>query len=218
MSILLNNVRTSGTLTAAEHKAKFSNAQFVMEDNGEIVVKNCKIEQASYNVFEIGMNSEPTKVEFLNCEFGDISNNAILIHGTAENAEVVLKNCKFAKLSNALRFSNRTNAKNVHVLVEDCEVEQWDLDPIWAGFLMCQDFSSKTQEEVEEANRFGPDKLIITFKNLKHKGQVILPENLADVCATKDANTQVMYITFDHHEDEMPGYRPDIFPTMTFEA
>lgn len=218
--LIMNSVATNPSgLTPAEQKDRYGNAIISANVNGEVYVKDCIFAKPGYNCFEIGLNSKvepPSKVTFENCEFhNELTNNAILVFATKDNATITLKNCKFESVSNALRVSNRTNAKNVTVNIIDCSVDKWESTPKYAGFLILEDYTSKNMTEFEEANRFGPDKLTINISNLVHNGKPVRPGSVEQVVNCNNAN-QVIYLYIDNlpADYRYPKYNPDIFPVI----
>lgn len=218
--IYINNLKTSSELTAAEFKKKFSNAQLSLNTSGDVVVKDSVFGQEGYNCIEIGLSSKvtpPTNVTIEGCDFTKtLSNNAILVFGTQDNAIINIKNCKFAKVSNVLRLSNKTNAKNVVVNIENCSVEQWEEVQVpYCGFIDLEDYTSASEDEFLEANRFSPEKMTINIKNLTHKGVKVCPEDLATCVATKDT-AQVIYLCVDKVNYKIIDYDPDFYPAISF--
>lgn len=149
-----------------------------------------------YNGIEIGLASNsvlPKNILFDNCKFqGEFSNNAILVFGTQDNAIITLNNCYFEKISNALRLSNKSNASGVVVNINNCTVDQWETRAPWQGFLICEDYTNKTEEEVNANNLFGDGKITVNFNNLVHAGVKINPADPASVCGTKNESQVVM--------------------------
>lgn len=149
-----------------------------------------------YNGIEIGLASNsvlPKNILFDNCKFqGEFSNNAILVLGTQDNAIITLNNCYFEKISNALRLSNKSNASGVVVNINNCTVDQWETRAPWQGFLICEDYTNKTEEEVNANNLFGDGKITVNFNNLVHAGVKINPADPASVCGTKNESQVVM--------------------------
>lgn len=167
-------------------------------NNAEFIVFKDMVFDASevYNGIEIGLASNsvlPKNILFDNCKFqGKFSNNAILVFGTQDNAIITLNNCYFEKISNALRLSNKSNASGVVVNINNCTVDQWDTRAPWQGFLICEDYTNKTEEEVNANNLFGDGKITVNFNNLVHAGVKINPADLASVCGTKNESQVVM--------------------------
>lgn len=167
-------------------------------NNAEFIVFKDMVFNASevYNGIEIGLASNsvlPKNILFDNCKFqGEFSNNAILVFGTQDNAIITLNNCYFEKISNALRLSNKSNASGVVVNINNCTVDQWETKAPWQGFLICEDYTNKTEEEVNANNLFGDGKITVNFNNLVHAGVKINPADPASVCGTKNESQVVM--------------------------
>ena len=166
-------------------------------NNAEFIVfKDMVFDASSYNGIEIGLASNsvlPKNILFDNCKFqGEFSNNAILVFGTQDNAIITLNNCYFEKISNALRLSNKSNASGVVVNINNCTVDQWETKAPWQGFLICEDYTNKTEEEVNANNLFGDGKITVNFNNLVHAGVKINPADPASVCGTKNESQVVM--------------------------
>lgn len=167
-------------------------------NNAEFIVFKDMVFDASevYNGIEIDLASNsvlPKNILFDNCKFqGKFSNNAILVFGTQDNAIITLNNCYFEKISNALRLSNKSNASGVVVNINNCTVDQWETRAPWQGFLICEDYTNKTEEEVNANNLFGDGKITVNFNNLVHAGVKINPADPASVCGTKNESQVVM--------------------------
>lgn len=167
-------------------------------NSAEFIVFKDMVFDASevYNGIEIGLASNsvlPKNILFDNCKFqGEFSNNAILVFGTQDNAIITLNNCYFEKISNALRLSNKSNASGVVVNINNCTVDQWETRAPWQGFLICEDYTNKTEEEVNANNLFGDGKITVNFNNLVHAGVKINPADPASVCGTKNESQVVM--------------------------
>lgn len=167
-------------------------------NNAEFIVFKDMVFDASevYNGIEIGLASNsvlPKNILFDNCKFqGEFSNNPILVFGTQDNAIITLNNCYFEKISNALRLSNKSNASGVVVNINNCTVDQWETRAPWQGFLICEDYTNKTEEEVNANNLFGDGKITVNFNNLVHAGVKINPADPASVCGTKNESQVVM--------------------------
>lgn len=194
-------------------------------NNAEFIVFKDMVFDASevYNGIEIGLASNsvlPKNILFDNCKFqGEFSNNAILVFGTQDNAIITLNNCYFEKISNALRLSNKSNASGVVVNINNCTVDQWETRAPWQGFLICEDYTNKTEEEVNANNLFGDGKITVNFNNLVHAGVKINPADPASVCGTKNESQVVMV-----YQDAVAGPEGDYclsydaakFPVVSF--
>lgn len=194
-------------------------------NNAEFIVFKDMVFDASevYNGIEIGLASNsvlPKNILFDNCKFqGEFSNNAILVFGTQDNAIITLNNCYFEKISNALRLSNKSNASGVVVNINNCTVDQWETRAPWQGFLICEDYTNKTEEEVNANNLFGDGKITVNFNNLVHAGVKINPADPASVCGTKN-ESQVVTVCQDAvagpEGDYCLSYDAAKFPVVSF--
>lgn len=194
-------------------------------NNTEFIVFKDMVFDASevYNGIEIGLESNsvlPKNILFDNCKFqGEFSNNAILVFGTQDNAIITLNNCYFEKISNALRLSNKSNASGVVVNINNCTVDQWETRAPWQGFLICEDYTNKTEEEVNANNLFGDGKITVNFNNLVHAGVKINPADPASVCGTKN-ESQVVTVCQDAvagpEGDYCLSYDAAKFPVVSF--
>ena len=173
-------VFTDNTINGTLPKS-VSNAMLSINTDDEVVIKGCDIGQNGYNCVEIGLNdTAPKKVTIKNCNFtGTLSNNAISIFATADNAVVNIENCNFSSVSNVLRLSNRTNATGVKINFTNCTWDHLEDDPEYKAVVICQDYTSASQAETIEANRFGGNKIEINFNNCTGEdGNIItLPED-----------------------------------------
>lgn len=194
-------------------------------NNAKFIVFKDMVFDASevYNGIEIGLASNsvlPKNILFDNCKFqGEFSNNAILVFGTQDNAIITLNNCYFEKISNALRLSNKSNASGVVVNINNCTVDQWETRDPWQGFLICEDYTNKTEEEVNANNLFGDGKITVNFNNLVHAGVKINPADPASVCGTKN-ESQVVMVCQDAvagpEGDHCLSYDTAKFPVVSF--
>lgn len=188
-------------------------------NNAEFIVFKDMVFDASevYNGIEIGLASNsvlPKNILFDNCKFqGEFSNNAILVFGTQDNAIITLNNCYFEKISNALRLSNKSNASGVVVNINNCTVDQWETRAPWQGFLICEDYTNKTEEEVNANNLFGDGKITVNFNNLVHAGVKINPADPASVCGTKNESQVVMVC-----QDAVAGPEGDCDYCLSYDA
>lgn len=194
-------------------------------NNAEFIVFKDMVFDASevYNGIEIGLASNsvlPKNILFDNCKFqGEFSNNAILVFGTQDNAIITLNNCYFEKISNALRLSNKSNASSVVVNINNCTVDQWETRAPWQGFLICEDYTNKTEEEVNANNLFGDGKITVNFNNLVHAGVKINPADPASVCGTKNESQVVMVcqdVVAGPEGDYCLSYDAAKFPVVSF--
>ena len=154
-----------------------------------------------YNGIEIGLSKTATQqvknIIFENCKFkGEFANNAILIFATENNSVITLNNCHFDKVSNALRISNKTNSKNVVININNCTIDGWDSNPEYQGFIIFEDYTNKTEEDVNTNNLFAPEKIKVNINNLVYQGKKLAPTDMASVCGTANKN-QIIYVYAD---------------------
>lgn len=221
--IVLNDLVASGTLPKS-----ISNAGISINTDGDVVIDGGSWNQSGYNGYEIGLNKDkaPQNVTIQNVNVtAAMNNNAILIFGTQDDATINIKDCYFEKVSNVLRLSNHFNSTGITVNIENVEVGEWDSDPGWAGLIILEDYLpyNKQAGDVANANVFGDGKITINIKNLVYKGQKIMPENLADVVATRNADTQVIYMWNNYETGASADFVPydaenlNRWPNITFE-
>ena len=201
VKINAGDVEIKGTEFSGAFAKSTSNAVVSLNSAEYVSIKDATFDATSsaYNAIEIGLNSAvstlPKSVLIENCKFeGALSNNAILVFATQDNAVININNCAFENVSNVLRLSNRTNAKNITVNVTNCTVNKWDENPDYAGFLICEDYTSTTAASAEENNLFGDGKITVNFINLVGpNGKVTAPSDMSTVCGSRDAN-QLVYV------------------------
>ena len=194
------NVSIKNYTATGELAKSVSNAQLKINTSGDVALSSSNMGMKGYNCVEIGLNTEdlPDKINISDIDFsGELSNNAILIFGTKDKAVIDINNCHFKKLSNAVRLSNKTNATGVTLNINNCQFDEWESNPAYAGFLMFQDYTSGSTEAETENNLFGPDKITVNVTNCYGPdGKKISASNIADVCGTgKDG--QLIYVYCD---------------------
>lgn len=152
-----------------------------------------------YNGFEINLGSGAlANIDIKNVNFNTpLSNNAICIYRTASNAVVNIENCYFKEVSNPLRLSNADNATGVVVNVKDCTVDKWETVKKYAGFLMCEDNTSKTKAECQTNNLFAKDKITVNFINLTHPNTGIDYKTMQQ-SEYVGGDNQLYYVWLDH--------------------
>lgn len=218
-------------LTGEQPKAN-GNAQLSINGAKQVTINGFDATKTGgYNVLEIGLNSTgeelPAEVNINNFnvpEESSISNNAILIFGTQDNAVVNLTNCHFNAVSNCLRISNKSNATGVKVNIKDCTCTQWENRTgyeEYKGFLILEDYTSKTETEAQTNNLFGPDKLTVTFDNvIGPNGKIDFtadPSQGAPFAAEADKNTkQTYYICLDNVAPYVVAWDATKYPTFIF--
>lgn len=212
------DVTVKNLTTEGELKKTASNAQIKIPSGDYIRITNSTVNQTGYNGIEVGLSSAVTSVTINNVLFNStLSNNAISIFATEDGAVITISNCTFVKCSNPIRLSNNTGSK-VTVNIVNCEFTEWESIPAYAGIIIFQDYTSE-HDAVESNNLFGPDKVTINMVGCTHNGKKIMaPANIADVCATGNADTQLFYVYADNLNGNGAGgvvpYSADRYPVI----
>lgn len=223
VAIRLNSsadVTMSDNHSTGELAKSISNAAVSIDTNETVTITDCTSAQLGYNGLEIGLNNTaPKKITIKNCDFtGDLSNNAISIFATADDCVVTIENCHFTKVSNVLRLSNRTNANNVTVNFVNCTWDHLDSNTDWKGVVICQDYTSASKAETIEANRFGNNKIAISFTDCV--GENGTPVTLAeDGSYAVTGDNCLVYVYCNKWDNETAGKVPytdmaEMFPIV----
>lgn len=214
--VTMKNLTTTGDLPKAT-----ANAQVRIVSGDYVRITDSAIDQTGYNAIEIGLGtgSGPMATKSItidNVKFNStLSNNAILIFATEDGSVVTISNCTFKKCSNPVRLSNAKGGKVTLNLV-NCEFTEWDSNDMWAGIVIMQDYTSGSVEAVQANNLFGPDKVTINLINCTHAGKKItMPEDIATVCGTNDAATQLFYVW--SNEEGLVAYDADRYPVINIQ-
>lgn len=214
--VTMKNLTTTGDLPKTT-----ANAQVRIVSGDYVRVTDSAINQTGYNAIEIGLGtgSGPSATKSIvidNVKFNStLTNNAISIFATEDGSVITISNCIFTKCSNPVRLSNATGGK-VTINLVNCEFTEWDSNPDWAGILIMQDYTSGSVEAIQTNNLFGPDKVTINVINCTHAGEKItMPEDIATVCGTNDAATQLFYIW--SNEEGLVAYDADRYPVINIQ-
>lgn len=212
--IEIKDLNLSGDFPKATSNSviQINNAEFILFK--DIVFDSSNV----YNGVEIGLSKTATQqaknIIFDNCQFkGEFTNNAILVFATENNAVITLNNCHFDKVSNAIRISNRTNAKNVIININNCTINGWDNNPEYQGFIIFEDYTNKTEEDVNTNNLFAPEKITVNINNLIYQGKKLVPTDITNVCGTADEN-QIIYVY--SNAMGLISYDVNKYPTINF--
>lgn len=212
--VILNNINTTGEL-----KKSTANTVFAINTNDYVRITQGDINQKSYNCIEIGLNNtEPKNIIIDGIDFNsDLSNNAILVFAHADNAVLTISNCHVKKCSNFLRLSNRTNHK-LTVNIVNCQIDAWDTNPKWAGFLCLQDYTSGDNEAALEAKLFASDKITINLTNVTGpNGKITTPEDMGLAFGSQDSEKQLGYVIYGPELTTLPYTgNESMYPTFTF--
>lgn len=203
-----DDVVISGFESSGDLKKSTSNAAVSIYSNADVKITNSTVNQTGYNAIEIGLSDDkaPKNVLIDGITFDSkMSNNAILIFAHQKDALITISNCHFKDVSNCVRLSNRLNVP-AKVRFVNCTCDKWDTNPQWNGFLILEDYTSKTKEEYLEQKRF--HNLDIQFVNCY--GPFGKIEGTAEELFSNNEN-QVAYIYVDA-DLSFPVYNEAEFP------
>lgn len=203
-----DDVVISGFESSGDLKKSTSNAAVSIYSNADVKITNSTVNQTGYNAIEIGLSDDkaPKNVLIDGITFDSkMSNNAILIFAHQKDALITISNCHFKDVSNCVRLSNRLNVP-AKVRFVNCTCDKWDTKPQWNGFLILEDYTSKTKEEYLEQKRF--HNLDIQFVNCY--GPFGKIEGTAEELFSNNEN-QVAYIYVDA-DLSFPVYNEAEFP------
>ena len=203
-----DDVVISGFESSGDLKKSTANAAVSIYSNADVKITNSTVNQTGYNAIEIGLSDDkaPKNVLIDGITFDSkMSNNAILIFAHQKDALITISNCYFKDVSNCVRLSNRLNVP-AKVRFVNCTCDKWDTNPQWNGFLILEDYTSKTKEEYLEQKRF--HNLDIQFVNCY--GPFGKIEGTAEELFSNNEN-QVAYIYVDA-DLSFPVYNEAEFP------
>lgn len=189
--VIIENLETSGNLPKTT-----SNKAISINTNDVAIINSSYINQSGYNAIEIGLNNTaPREVNISGVEFnGKLANNAISLFAHAPNAELNITDCVFDSVSNAIRISNRDNVP-LTINLTNCQINEWDSNPEYAGILIFQDYTSKSESIAHTEKRFA--NITVNFNNvIGPDGNKILPETLSNVLPG-GTDEQIAYVYYD---------------------
>lgn len=198
--ITIKNLSTNGELAKST-----ANAGLSVNASDYITITSSDWQQNGYNGIEVGLNSAPKSILIDGINFkSEMSNNAISVFAWQDNATITISNCHFASVSNAIRLSNRENKKAVINFI-NCTCDKWDTGE-YAGFMIMQDYTSKSLEEVLSNNQF--EKLTLNFTN------VYGPNNIKLLGSAEDLyNNHQIYMYNDY--EGVVSFDSERFPQIT---
>lgn len=204
----ITNLSTEGDLPKST-----SNCALAINTDEYVTITDSTWNQTGYNAIEIGLsNTAPKNVNIENIDFSnDLSNNAISIFAMKDGGIINITKCHFKKVSNMLRLSNRLNSK-ITINITDVTVDEWDTRPDSAGLICLQDYTSKSNEEVLESNRFSPEKITINLTNVTGPyGKVVITDPKINF-GSNIADKQIAYIYSNELDGYMLPYSEDRYP------
>lgn len=220
-----DTLEVSNMTKGGNHPTEVSgNAQIIVEDSRIVKFSNLVFDEntTSHNGVEIGLYSQNPSlyVLFENCKFlGKFNNMAVNIFSMQNNGVVDIKNCVF-KNGAGIRFSNRTNAKNLTLNILDCVMESGESHIPYDGegeefFLRLRDHESESLEKSLENNFFSPEKLKVNFRNLMLPKGKLLVSNKDEIFP--DGKRNILNITLDEDisKHRIIPYDSKFYPLVT---
>ena len=211
----LDNLTLSGTWS----RSVGGNTMISLNNAQNVTVSDIEVSRTGgYNAVEIGLDGKGTakSVVIDGLEISSsLSNNGINIFSFEDNANIVIKNCHFTEVSNPIRISNMTYAKNVNITIQDCTFEKWESGtPAYAGLILLQDHTSTSTEVFNEKNPFAT--FNITIDNVTGPyGKIASGQTMEDICASQNAEKQLVYMYVDKATPALIPYASDKYPTIT---
>ncbi len=211
----LDNLTLSGTWS----RSVGGNTMISLNNAQNVTVSDVEVSRTGgYNAVEIGLDGKGTvkSVVIDGLEISSsLSNNGINIFSFEDNANIVIKNCHFTEVSNPIRISNMTYAKNVNITIQDCTFDSWESGtPAYAGLVLLQDHTSASTEEFNEKNPFAT--FNITIDNVTGPyGKIASGQTMEDICASQNAEKQLVYMYVDKATPTLIPYASDKYPTIT---
>lgn len=211
----LDNLTLSGTWS----RSVGGNTMISLNNAQNVTVSDVEVSRTGgYNAVEIGLDGKGTvkSVVIDGLEISSsLSNNGINIFSFEDNANIVIKNCHFTEVSNPIRISNMTYAKNVNITIQDCIFDSWESGtPAYAGLVLLQDHTSTSTEVFNEKNPFAT--FNITIDNVTGPyGKIASGQNMEDICASQNAEKQLVYMYVDKATPTLIPYASDKYPTIT---
>lgn len=208
----MNKVRVLG-----DYPKSGGNTIFTMTDSEYVTIKDSEFDSTSYNSIEIGLNGStlPKSVLIDNCRFvGKNSNNSILIFGTQDNAVININNCVFEDVSNVLRISNRTNTRCT-INITNCVCKKWDTTVGYQGLILCQDYTTKSVDDLASNNLFSPEKITININNLTTPSgkKLSKPVDMSSICGS-GTDDQIIYVYTDANSSVVKYGNGDRYPSL----
>ena len=211
----LDNLTLSGTWS----QSVGGNTMITLNNAQNVTVSDVEVSRTGgYNAIDIGLDGKGTvkSVVIDGLEISSsLSNNGINIFSFEDNANIVIKNCHFTEVSNPIRISNMTYAKNVNITIQDCTFDSWESGtPAYAGLILLQDHTSTSTEVFNEKNPFAT--FNITIDNVTGPyGKIASGQTMEDICASQNAEKQLVYMYVDKATPTLIPYASDKYPTIT---
>ncbi|MDE6284979.1 MAG: hypothetical protein K2M17_04465, partial [Bacilli bacterium] len=117
--VIVSELNTSGNCFVPNKLRSLS-----IDGGKSIVLKDCEMNEICYNGVQINMDKALSdNITINNINMDGVQNNGIIIFGTKDNAIIDIKDINITSVKNAFRFSNRSNAKNITVNIENVNID-----------------------------------------------------------------------------------------------
>lgn len=171
--VAMKNSTVACDLTGSSNIVEVRNCQY-------ITFRDMVFTGRTYNTIMTGQRSPNQPIKSLtieNCEFREFADHVnIWAANFADNAVVTINNCHFYDSDEqVLALSNETLAKNVTINITNCIIDKCETGDEYEGFILCQDYISKTNEAFETNAMF--KNMTINLSNVTLRGVRLTKEN-----------------------------------------
>lgn len=117
--IIISELNTSGDCFVPNKLRSLS-----IDGGKSITIKDCEMNEVCYNGIQINMDKALSdNITISNINMDGVQNNGIIIFGTKDDVIIDIKDVNITSAKNAFRFSNRSNAKNIVVNLENINID-----------------------------------------------------------------------------------------------
>lgn len=201
--VAMKNSTVACDLTGSSNIVEVRNCQY-------ITFRDMVFTGRTYNTIMTGQRSPNQPIKSLtieNCEFREFADHVnIWAANFADNAVVTINNCHFYDSDEqVLALSNETLAKNVTINITNCIIDKCETGDEYEGFILCQDYISKTNDEFETNAMF--KNMTINLSNVTLRGVRLTKENFK---MGTSAAGQCLYV----YGPTLHAYDEKFFPTV----
>ena len=201
--VSMKNSTVACDLTGSSNIVEVRNCQY-------ITFRDIVFTGRTYNTIMTGQRSPNQPIKSLtieNCEFREFADHVnIWAANFADNAVVTINNCHFYDSDEqVLALSNETLAKNVTINITNCIIDKCETGDEYEGFILCQDYISKSQEAFESNAMF--KNMTINLSNVTLRGVKLTKENFK---MGTSAAGQCLYV----YGPTLHAYDERFFPTV----
>lgn len=201
--VAMKNSTVACDLTGSSNIVEVRNCQY-------ITFRDMVFTGRTYNTIMTGQRSPNQPIKSLtieNCEFREFADHVnIWAANFADNAVVTINNCHFYDSDEqVLALSNETLAKNVTINITNCIIDKCETGDEYEGFILCQDYISKTNDAFETNAMF--KNMTINLSNVTLRGVRLTKENFK---MGTSAAGQCLYV----YGPTLHAYDERFFPTV----